>query len=358
MENAGIFKAEYFYGEGNTRRRMTTLEHKYLVSSLENAAIAAGWQLTGQEQVEKHVSRLIFWRGKKCEDVLAHLWNLKRCDYDTPQFYAETSNAPIHRAKGVKTLLLGYWQQNDVFASWDAGQHLGNVSSSPSHQIREEYLMRAVTDGLAVCPRGKDEVAVAFVPTLFINYVRNIYDLYKAVTSAEQIAVTHIAQNKGQITEVEIASLPVERQIIIRTIAEKQRASDFRRRVLAAYENRCALCGMQLRLVDAAHIIPVKHSSSNDETKNGLCLCALHHRAFDQGLVAILPNYQVVVNRTKLMGLQMLGLHDGEEMFIKNLRTHLRVPAETSLAPNASIIKTALRVRELQQDALEPVPTS
>jgi len=219
-------------------------------------------------------------------------------------------------------------------------------------------LLRAMTDGLAICPRGRDEVAVAFIPALFINYVRNMYDLHKAVSTAEQTAVTHIAQTKGQINEAEIASLPVERQIIIRTIAEKQRASDFRRRVLAAYENRCALCGLQLKLVDAAHIIPVKHSSSNDETRNGLCLCALHHRAFDQGLIAVLPDYQVVVNRTKLMGLQMLGLSDGEKHFIGNLRTHLRAPAEASLAPNASTIRTALRVRELQQDALEPVPAS
>jgi len=39
----------------------------------------------------------------------------------------------IDQVAGSKTLLLGYWLQNDVFAGWDASQHLGNVSSSPSH---------------------------------------------------------------------------------------------------------------------------------------------------------------------------------------------------------------------------------
>ncbi len=338
---------------------MATLTKPQLLQKLISAAALSGWSTIVQSAT--HPYRLLFSKDDEVESVLVYIWNITPGGRNRPadEFRIQiTGVTTIDQIAGSKTLLLGYWQQNDVFAGWDASQHLGNVSSSPSHQIREEYLLRAMTDGLAICPRGRDEVAVAFVPALFINYVRNVYDLHKAVTQAEQTAVTHIAQTKGQINEADIASLPVERQVIIRTIAEKQRASDFRRRVLAAYENRCALCGLQLKLVDAAHIIPVKHSSSNDETRNGLCLCALHHRAFDQGLIAVLPDYQVVVNRTKLMGLQMLGLSDGEKHFIGNLRTHLRAPAEASLAPNASTIRTALRVRELQQDALEPVPAT
>ena len=336
---------------------MARLTKPQLLQKLIAATAQSGWSVIIQSAT--HPFKLLFSKDDEVESVVAYIWNVTPGGRNRPadEFRIQiTGVTTIDQVAGSKTLLLGYWFQNDVFAGWDASQHLGSVSSSPSHQIREEYLLRAVSDGLAICPRGKDEVAVAFVPALFINYVRNLYDLHNAVTPAEQTAVTNIAQNKGQINEAEIASLPVERQIIIRTIAEKQRASDFRRRVLAAYENRCALCGIQLRLVDAAHIIPVKHSSSNDETRNGLCLCALHHRAFDQGLIAVTPDYRVVINRTKLMGLQMLGLSDGESDFISNLRTHLRMPAETTLAPNASTIRTALRVRELHQDALEPVP--
>jgi putative restriction endonuclease len=340
---------------------MATLTKQQLLQKLVSAATLSGWSVT-YDGAAHHPFRLLLSKDDEVESVLVYIWNITSGGRNRPadEYRIQvTGVTTIDQIAGSKTLLLGYWQQNDVFAGWDASHHLGAVSRSPSHQIREEYLIRAMNDGLSICPRDKkdeNEVAIAFNPSSFINYVRNLYDLHKAATLEEQNAVARIAQAKGQINEADIASLPLERQIIIRTIAEKQRATDFRRRVLAAYESRCALCGVQLRLVDAAHIIPVKHSSSNDETRNGLCLCALHHRAFDQGLVAVMPDYRIVVNRTKLLGLQMLGLGSGEDAFIANLGTHLRMPVEINQTPHASTIKTALRVRELQHDALEPVP--
>ena len=188
------------------------------------------------------------------------------------------------------------------------------------------------------------------------NYVNNLYGLHGATTLAEQSVVTALVQTSGHYNEGDIAPLPMERQLVIRTVAERQRKTDFRRRVLAAYENRCAVCGLQMQLVDAAHIVPVKHSSSNDETNNGLCLCVLHHRAFDQGLIAVLPDYKIVVNRTRLTALQHQNLNGGESSFLSNLRANLSVPAEQMQRPNAALISMALNVRELQNDQLEAAP--
>lgn len=60
--------------------------------------------------------------------------------------------------------------------------------------------------------------------------------------------------------------------------------------VLKRYGPNCAICDISyVELLDGAHIIPKKAAGSHD-ARNGLVLCALHHRAFDSGLFCIEPN--------------------------------------------------------------------
>ena len=69
----------------------------------------------------------------------------------------------------------------------------------------------------------------------------------------------------------EIERIAPERQRVVASVARLTRAADFRRRVMRAYATTCAVTGMQLRLVDAAHILPVGAEGSTDATSNGLC---------------------------------------------------------------------------------------
>lgn len=68
----------------------------------------------------------------------------------------------------------------------------------------------------------------------------------------------------------------------------RKRDPEFRRRVLKAYEYRCAICGFDVRLgsvsiaLDAAHIRWHQAGGPDDET-NGMALCVLHHKTFDLG---------------------------------------------------------------------------
>jgi putative restriction endonuclease len=70
----------------------------------------------------------------------------------------------------------------------------------------------------------------------------------------------------------------------------RKRDRDFRRRVLTAYEHRCAVCGFDVMLgnvliaLDAAHI-RCHQAGGPDEETNGLALCVLHHKMFDLGVV-------------------------------------------------------------------------
>ena len=65
--------------------------------------------------------------------------------------------------------------------------------------------------------------------------------------------------------------------------------SFFRRRILSAYNFRCCVTGLTAQpLLVASHIIPwAKDQANRMNPRNGLCLNALHDRAFDRGLMWI-----------------------------------------------------------------------
>lgn len=78
------------------------------------------------------------------------------------------------------------------------------------------------------------------------------------------------------------------------------RKRGFRQAIIAAYDYKCAVCGLKLYSpdylsweVEAAHIVP--HSKKGkDDIWNGLALCHLHHWAFDYGWFTLLDNYKVL----------------------------------------------------------------
>lgn len=73
------------------------------------------------------------------------------------------------------------------------------------------------------------------------------------------------------------------------------RDARFRRRVTTAYDCRCAMCGIDANLIQAAHIYPAAAPGSQDEPWNGLALCPNHHAAFDQHLLAVHPEDKTII---------------------------------------------------------------
>jgi predicted restriction endonuclease len=86
----------------------------------------------------------------------------------------------------------------------------------------------------------------------------------------------------------------VERSVKVRLV---QRF--FRDTVLASYNFNCALCRMSLpAMLNASHIIPWavdKHRRA--DPRNGMCLCVLHDRAFDRGLITVCEDFTVAVSQ-------------------------------------------------------------
>ncbi len=83
------------------------------------------------------------------------------------------------------------------------------------------------------------------------------------------------------------------------TVEVRLKQSFFRQAVLSSYQNRCCMTGLgDHRLLIASHIVPWSKDKTNRlNPSNGLCLSALHDRAFDQGIITVLPDLRIGVSR-------------------------------------------------------------
>jgi DNA (cytosine-5)-methyltransferase 1 len=86
-----------------------------------------------------------------------------------------------------------------------------------------------------------------------------------------------------------------------RRIVTEQRIKQnfFRRAVLSSYQGRCCMSGLsEPRLLVASHIVPWGKDKTNRlNPSNGLCLSAIHDRAFDKGLITLTNDFKIVVSK-------------------------------------------------------------
>jgi len=74
----------------------------------------------------------------------------------------------------------------------------------------------------------------------------------------------------------------------------------FREMILASYRNRCTVCSLsETNLLVASHIVPWSFNTSlRMNPRNGICMCVLHDKAFDKGLISISDDYELLLSKT------------------------------------------------------------
>ncbi|TQV83043.1 HNH endonuclease [Denitrobaculum tricleocarpae] len=229
---------------------------------------------------------------------------------------------------GGKTAILGWCDDLRVFAAYDISRHSGPLGGSPSIQIRQPALESAHINGLAHQFKGEEEVAFAVKSAYMGTYLRYMDELHACGSSDETLRLlAEICENPENIDEAEIeAIVPESRRYAVVSTKKALRDANFKDRVLTAYSHACAMCGVQLRLLDAAHILPAAHPESTDETSNGVALCALHHRAYDRGLVTFDAAYRVHRNGRMEQDLSTNNLDAGLADFRDKLLPIIAVP--------------------------------
>jgi putative restriction endonuclease len=120
----------------------------------------------------------------------------------------------------------------------------------------------------------------------------------------------------------------VERAYAVRTSRVRLHQGRFRSLVLPAYTGRCAICHLkERRLLDAAHIRADAELDATAAVSNGLSLCTIHHRAYDEDLVGISPDYVVRISEHLLAEddgpmLDLLKTFDGGRILVPQRPTH------------------------------------
>jgi putative restriction endonuclease len=101
-------------------------------------------------------------------------------------------------------------------------------------------------------------------------------------------------------TDIEIFDLPKEGKEREAFVKIRVNQSFFRKAVLAAYDFKCCITGLGVpELLNASHIIPWSKDKANQvNPRNGLCLNAIHDRAFDRGLLTITPELKIKISKS------------------------------------------------------------
>lgn len=139
-----------------------------------------------------------------------------------------------------------------------------------------------------------------------------------------------------QMTIVPDAPDSASRKYASRLVRQRVHQLVFRRRVLNAYRERCAVCHLKHReLLDAAHILPDTHPKGEPVVPNGLALCKLHHAAFDSYILGVRPDLRVEIR------VDILGEGDGP-MLRHGLQgfqgSVLATPRSSRLRPNPDFL--------------------
>ncbi len=246
---------------------------------------------------------------------------------------------------GFQTLLFGWYEDRRVIAAFDPERHRRPSAASPSIQIAYETLVEAAARGLAVQKRGNEEIAIAFRPELLITYIENQQALHNFAGNDHDIDLLVLAGQGQEPAVEELKTVPKDRQVVISRVARRRRESSFRDRVLGAYSHACAMCHIQLELVEGAHIIPVGVPGSTDETSNGLALCPLHHEAYDDGLIGVRENYLIIVDEAEFQRLRQAGRGGEEQQFRAQLKPQIIVPSVRADRPRPDYLRRGLEIR-------------
>lgn len=327
---------------------MPRLSKSDLLDIIVSAVTDCGWNTLYINS--SHPFRLQIYNADESYRVRVYIWNIT---------HGGGRARPAHEYRiqitGVnhfepepsgKTLILGWWDEGNVFAGFDFTKHSGALGASPSMQIRQECLQQAYTNGFSPCPKENQEVAITFRSDFLVEYIRNLEPLHRFGESPQDLAVLEsVATAPDVVNDADLQGVSKEREIVVKSVQQRLRSSNFRSRVLTAYNFACAFCGLQLDLVQAAHILPVSHDRSTDETHNGVAAYFLHHAAYDGGLIAFDESYKVLVKEEKMRHFVERHRDGGMSKFRSGLRQLILLPPDVRDRPHVELIRLASRVR-------------
>jgi putative restriction endonuclease len=321
-----------------------------LVQAINSAISESGYAGQLASPLRQHPRRFVIAGGGAPAAVSVYAWTLTfggRPSLANEYRIQMTSVAsPLERATDGPTILIGYEPTLNLFAGFDLDRHREFTAGSPSVQIDVTVLRRAERDGLSFHRKSNDELAIGIRPDMFMAYAINAGILHRYGHESHVFRLLNQAVHQQPIPPQETHDLTRERQRVVSEVSRLSRNAAFRQRVMFAYGHRCAVTRIQLRLVDAAHILPVGASGSSDAVHNGIALSPTYHRAFDAGIIFLNEQMEMRIDEGRVRILQQLNLAGGVEFFRQPLG-QIFLPPDPNQRPSLDLIRRGNRFRQI-----------
>ena len=188
----------------------------------------------------------------------------------------------------------GFWHHH-ANAGYETALRVATQIKTVS-RLREIIVYASFDNGLFVLltdSHDREIIRQTLIDTYFAGFKKDIESLITEEQQIGEYRQSLLRQVKHTFSSQKPLA-PIETENPIRT-------AGFRQAIMRIYDYTCAVCQLHLLTMDgesvteAAHIIPFK-ISRNDDVRNGISLCKLHHWAFDRGLISLSRTYKVIVS--------------------------------------------------------------
>lgn len=280
--------------------------------------------------------------------VRVHIGNLTRHDArgrDIDEFQVQVAGEQRFSASNVdRTLILGWWERGGTITAWHSPNRTESSGGATSRLISGACLRAAATARICTQRVGHDEIVLAFAPAFLGDYVAHQPAIHELGSSRQDLHAFEDMLANPASPQPAIARATTEAsRALLAKLASELREAVFRERVLGAYDHACSMCGLRLRLIDAARIVPAREVDG-DATCNGIALCALHRRAFDRALVTMDEEYFIVLNPDRASWSTAARAGTPPE-FRSKLRALLALPPAIRDRPLPDLIREGNRLR-------------
>lgn len=303
------------------------------------------------ESTRTHPRKFIISYFGETYSVWVYIWTLTHGGRaslpDEYRIQMTSVTSPLPQNPSGLTVLMGYHPDLRMFAGFDLKKHRTFTVGSPSVQIDIAAINAALQNGLSFITKENDEIAIGVRPDQFITYCLNAASLHLYGAEHRLTEMLTRAVELQEIPQRDILALAAERKLMVENVRRLSRDANFRRVVLGAYDNRCAVTRIQLRLIDAAHILPVPSGSSSDHVTNGMALSPTFHRAYDNCLIYLDENYFMRLNDEKASELSASQLDGGIAQFSQFLDKKIHLPIDHNQRPRIEYIQIANKYRRI-----------
>jgi len=263
---------------------------------------------------------------------------------------ARTANFLTAKNSGKPVLFLGYFADLNVFTAWNPHLLTERINQRQTISAYSRFTIQknAAKNGISIYKDNKDQVIISIQPKYIGLYLEN-YDLMHQSDEDTLLELIKKSDSVEETESEESTSVEIERKKFSVTHARFRRDMNFKKLVTETYSHRCAVCGMQLEVVEAAHIIPHSHDKGTDDPKNGICLCALHHKAYDNGLIYFDGEYNIRINDDKIRYLEKVHKDGGISKFTGLQYDKLTMPSSRLFFPEPEFIKIGNAIRGISE---------